>query len=91
MAPTEAPERADGFSEAFATLVDTHLTTLVSCAFLFFFGTPAVQGFAATLMLEPVTNLFTLRIQPRLRLGDLASKARRTIEYRVGSRLMRFM
>lgn len=48
-----------GFSKAFATLVDTHVTTVVSCAFLFFFGTPAVQGFAATLVLGLITNLFT--------------------------------
>ena len=50
---------AAGFSKAFATLVDTHVTTVVSCAFLFFFGTPAVQGFAATLVLGLITNLFT--------------------------------
>jgi preprotein translocase subunit SecD len=50
---------ADGFSKAFATLVDTHVTTVVSCAFLFFFGTPAVKGFAATLVIGLVTNLFT--------------------------------
>ena len=50
---------AAGFSKAFATLVDTHVTTLVSCAFLFFFGTPAVKGFAATLVIGLVTNLFT--------------------------------
>ena len=50
---------AAGFSKAFATLVDTHVTTIVSCTFLFFFGTPAVQGFAATLVLGLVTNLFT--------------------------------
>jgi preprotein translocase subunit SecD len=50
---------AAGFSKAFATLVDTHVTTVVSCAFLFFFGTPAVQGFAATLVIGLTTNLFT--------------------------------
>lgn len=50
---------AAGFTKAFATLVDTHVTTVVSCAFLFFFGTPAVQGFAATLVIGLVTNLFT--------------------------------
>jgi len=50
---------ANGFSKAFATLVDTHVTTVVSCAFLFFFGTPAVKGFAATLVIGLVTNLFT--------------------------------
>src|ERR1700682_4526877 len=41
---------AVGFSKAFGTLVDTHVTTVVSCAILFFFGTPAVKGFAATLV-----------------------------------------
>lgn len=49
----------NGFSKAFATLVDTHVTTVISCAFLFFFGTPAVQGFAVTLVIGLVTNLFT--------------------------------
>ncbi len=50
---------AAGFSKAFATLVDTHVTTVVSCAFLFFFGTPAVQGFAVTLVIGLIANLFT--------------------------------
>lgn len=48
-----------GFSKAFATLVDTHVTTVVSCAFLFFFGTPPVKGFATTLVIGLLTNLFT--------------------------------
>lgn len=50
---------AEGFSKAFGTLVDTHVTTVVSCAFLFLFGTPAVKGFAVTLVIGLVTNLFT--------------------------------
>ncbi len=50
---------AAGFSKAFATLVDTHVTTVVSCVFLFFFGTPAVKGFAVTLVIGLTTNLFT--------------------------------
>ncbi|HXW91735.1 MAG TPA: protein translocase subunit SecD [Terriglobales bacterium] len=48
-----------GFYKAFATLVDTHVTTVVSCLFLFSFGTPPVKGFATTLVLGLVTNLFT--------------------------------
>jgi preprotein translocase subunit SecD len=56
---TAAGALASGFSRAFATLIDTHVTTVVSCAFLFFFGTPAVQGFAATLVIGLITNLFT--------------------------------
>ena len=50
---------AAGFKKAFATLLDTHVTTVVSCAFLFFLGTPAVKGFAATLAIGLITNLFT--------------------------------
>ena len=50
---------AAGFSKAFATLVDTHVTTVVSCFFLFLFGTPPVKGFATTLVLGLITNLFT--------------------------------
>jgi preprotein translocase subunit SecD len=50
---------AGGFSKAFATLVDTHVTTVVSSAFLFFLGTPAVKGFAATLVIGLATNPFT--------------------------------
>jgi preprotein translocase subunit SecD len=50
---------AAGFKKAFATLVDTHVTTVVSCAFLFFFGTPPIRGFAITLALGLATNLFT--------------------------------
>jgi preprotein translocase subunit SecD len=48
-----------GFSKAFATLVDTHVTTVVSCVFLFFLGTPAIKGFATTLAIGLTTNLFT--------------------------------
>jgi preprotein translocase subunit SecD len=50
---------ASGLSKAIATLIDTHVTTLVSCFFLFIFGTPSVRGFATTLVLGLVTNLFT--------------------------------
>ena len=50
---------AAGFSKAFATLVDTHVTTVVSCIFLFLFGTPPVKGFATTLVLGLITNMFT--------------------------------
>ncbi|MGA3008894.1 MAG: protein translocase subunit SecD, partial [Terracidiphilus sp.] len=48
-----------GFSKAFATLIDTHVTTLISCIVLFSFGTPGVKGFATTLGIGLATNLFT--------------------------------
>jgi len=48
-----------GFGKAFLTIIDTHVATVVSCAFLFMFGTPAVRGFAVTLVIGLVANVFT--------------------------------
>lgn len=48
-----------GFSKAFLTIVDTHVTTVVSCAFLFLFGEGPVQGFAITLVIGLLANVFT--------------------------------
>lgn len=48
-----------GFSRAFLTIIDTHVTTIVSCAFLFMFGTTAVKGFAVTLVIGLAANVFT--------------------------------
>jgi preprotein translocase subunit SecD len=48
-----------GFSKAFLTIIDTHVTTVVSCAFLFIFGTGPVKGFAVTLVVGLIANLFT--------------------------------
>jgi preprotein translocase subunit SecD len=48
-----------GFDKAFLTIIDTHITTLVSAAFLFLFGTGPVKGFAVTLTIGLLANLFT--------------------------------
>jgi preprotein translocase subunit SecD len=48
-----------GFNKAFLTIIDTHVTTIVSCAFLFMFGTGPVRGFAVTLVIGLLANLFT--------------------------------
>jgi preprotein translocase subunit SecD len=48
-----------GFSKAFLTIIDTHVTTVVSCAFLFLFGTGPVKGFAVTLVIGLIANVFT--------------------------------
>ena len=48
-----------GFKKAFLTIIDTHVTTIVSCAFLFLFGTGPVQGFAVTLVIGLFANVFT--------------------------------
>lgn len=48
-----------GFNKAFLTIVDTHVTTVVSCAFLFLFGEGPVRGFAVTLVIGLLANVFT--------------------------------
>ncbi|HUB81813.1 MAG TPA: protein translocase subunit SecD [Bryobacteraceae bacterium] len=48
-----------GFRHAFKTIVDTHVTTMVSCAFLFEFGAGPVRGFAVTLLIGLAANAFT--------------------------------
>ncbi|OLD22323.1 MAG: protein-export membrane protein SecD [Acidobacteria bacterium 13_1_40CM_3_65_5] len=48
-----------GFARVFWTLVDTHLAALISCAFLFQFGTGPIRGFAVTLTIGLISNLFT--------------------------------
>ena len=48
-----------GFAHAWITIVDTHVTTIVSAAILFLFGTGPVKGFATTLTFGLLANLFT--------------------------------
>ncbi|MCZ6489337.1 MAG: protein translocase subunit SecD [Acidobacteria bacterium] len=48
-----------GFHKAFLTIIDTNLTTLIAAFFLFLFGTGPVKGFAVTLSIGLVANIFT--------------------------------
>ena len=48
-----------GFNKAFLTIIDTHVTTVVSCAILFLFGSGPVKGFAVTLVIGLAANVFT--------------------------------
>jgi len=48
-----------GFAHAWITIVDTHVTTIVSAAILFLFGSGPVKGFAVTLVFGLLANLFT--------------------------------
>ena len=50
---------AAGFEQAFRTIIDTHVTTVVSAAILFAFGTGPIRGFAVTLTIGLLANLFT--------------------------------
>jgi len=55
--PPSAVEQ--GFAHAWITIIDTHVTTIVSAIILFLFGTGPVRGFAVTLSFGLLANLFT--------------------------------
>jgi preprotein translocase subunit SecD len=67
----------NGFGKAFLTIIDTHLTTIVSCAFLFLFGTGPVKGFAVTLVIGLFANLFTAVFVSRVMFDWILSGERR--------------
>ena len=48
-----------GFKRAFVTIIDTHVTTIISSLFLFVFGTGPIRGFAVTLVIGLLINLFS--------------------------------
>lgn len=54
-----------GYNRALLTIIDSHVTTLITAVFLFLFGTGPIRGFAVTLSLGIVINLFTVTIGTR--------------------------
>ena len=73
--PPSAVEQ--GFSHAWVTIVDTHVTTIVSAAILFIFGTGPVRGFATTLVFGLLANLFTAVFVSRMIFDWILSRKQR--------------
>ncbi|HUM06647.1 MAG TPA: protein translocase subunit SecD [Terriglobales bacterium] len=73
--PPSAVEQ--GFSHAWITIVDTHVTTIVSAAILFIFGTGPVRGFATTLVFGLAANLFTAVFVSRVIFDWILSRKQR--------------
>jgi preprotein translocase subunit SecD len=73
--PASAVEQ--GFSHAWITIVDTHVTTIVSAFILFIFGTGPVRGFAVTLTFGLLANLFTAVFVSRMIFDWLLSRKQR--------------
>jgi len=63
---TAAAAIKEGFGHAWITIVDTHVTTIVSAIILLMFGTGPVKGFAVTLMVGLFANLITAVFISRL-------------------------
>jgi preprotein translocase subunit SecD len=67
-----------GFGRAFRTIIDTHVTVLVTAAILYNFGTGAVKGFAVSLFVGLTASLFTAVFFTRL-LFDIIYVRRREV------------
>ena len=66
-----------GFSHAWITIVDTHVTTIISAFILFIFGTGPVRGFAVTLTFGLLANLFTAVFVSRVIFDYVLSRKQR--------------
>ena len=74
---TAAAAIQDGFGHAWITILDTHVTTIVSAGILFIFGTGPVKGFAITLTFGLLANIFTAVFVSRTIFDYLLSKKAR--------------
>jgi preprotein translocase subunit SecD len=66
-----------GFAHAWITIVDTHVTTIVSAAILIIFGSGPVKGFAVTLIFGLLANLFTAVFVSRLIFDTILARKER--------------
>jgi len=73
--PSQAVDQ--GFSHALTTIIDTHVTTIVSAGILFIFGTGPVRGFATTLTFGLLANLFTAVFVSRVIFDWILSRKQR--------------
>lgn len=67
-----------GFTEAWATIVDSNLTTLAAAFVLFYFGSGPVRGFAVTLAIGIATSMFTSVTVTRLIIASWIAKYKPT-------------
>ncbi len=65
-----------GFSKAFATIIDSHLTALIAAIALFWLGSGPIRGFAVTLAIGIISTLFTAYLVTRLIVATWVQVAR---------------
>jgi preprotein translocase subunit SecD len=75
---TAAAAVQQGFAHAWITIVDTHVTTIVSAGILYIFGSGPVRGFALTLTFGLLANLFTAVFVSRLIFDTILSRKDRS-------------
>ncbi len=68
------PAIRGGFTHAFSAIVDANITTLITAAVLFYFGTGPVRGFAVTLSVGIVASMFTAMVITRILMEAVVEK-----------------
>ncbi|MCB0349661.1 MAG: protein translocase subunit SecD [Bdellovibrionales bacterium] len=71
---TTALALKDGFSNAFSSIFDSNLTTVLTCVVLMYYGTGPIRGFAVTLMIGIISSMFTAVFVSRVILDTLVTK-----------------
>jgi protein-export membrane protein SecD len=67
-----------GYDRAFRTILDAHVTTLISAFFLYYFGTGPIRGFAVSLGIGLVANMFTAVLFTRMVFDFMLDRSART-------------
>lgn len=68
------PAIESGFKRAYKTIIDANVTTLITAAVLFYFGSSIIKGFAVTLSIGILTSMFTALFATRLLLTLLVDR-----------------
>jgi preprotein translocase subunit SecD len=70
-----------GYKKAFSAIIDSHVTSIITGIILYQFGTGPIQGFALTLIIGLVANLFTAIVITRIIFDILTEKGKTKINF----------
>jgi len=70
-----------GYKKAFSAILDGHVTSIITAIILYQFGTGPIQGFALTLLIGLIANLFTAIVMTRIVFDVMTDKGKSTINF----------
>lgn len=70
-----------GYNKAFSAILDGHVTSIITAIILYQFGTGPIQGFALTLLIGLIANLFTAIVMTRIVFDIMTEKGKSTINF----------
>jgi preprotein translocase subunit SecD len=70
-----------GYKKAFSAILDSHVTSLITAVILYQFGTGPIQGFALTLIIGLIANLFTAIVITRIIFDVMTDKGKSQINF----------